>query len=190
MDDAAPKSRVVRRESIPPPTGNGSSPDARSLDEFVQNLRDTVAATVDEDIKFYKRTVKWPRLAAQLVTSLTIIVAAVLPFLAAAEYPNKAVVVGAASVTVAVLTGLAAYWRWTDEWRGYVIALVTLNYLRAGWELELAEASLLPPDRAREASVRATIKLVRQAGASVRRETSVHFDSLVQAMDTKGGQES
>jgi hypothetical protein len=117
-------------------------------------------------------------------------VAAVLPFLAAAEYPNKAVIVGGASVTVAVLTGLAAYWRWTDEWRGYVIALVALNYLRAGWELELAEASLLPPGKAREASVRATIKLVRQAGASVRRETSVHFDSLVQALDTKGGQES
>ena len=111
MEEAAPKSRVVRRESIASPTGNGSSADASSLDKFVQNLRDAVAATVDEDIRFYKRNVTWPRLAAQLVTSLTIVVAAVLPFLAAAEYPNKAVIVGGASVTVAVLTGLAAYWR-------------------------------------------------------------------------------
>jgi hypothetical protein len=123
-------------------------------------LRSVVVANVDKDLDFYDRNVTWPRLASQLVTSLTIVLGAALPFLAAAEYPNKTIVVGGVSVGVAMLTGLAAYWRWTDTWRGYIVAQVMLKNLKARWELELVAASLLPEPQAAEAAVKATRALL------------------------------
>lgn len=127
-----------------------------AYEETVGELRDLVRKTVDRDIKFYDDHVVGVRRAAMGVTSITIILAAALPFLSAAEFPYKTLVVGVVSVLVAALTGLGAYWRWTDEWRGYILSSMTLKGLRAAWELALVEASLRPDAERANLALKAT----------------------------------
>jgi hypothetical protein len=149
-----------------------------------RRLRAIIESTVDRDLRYYHSSIRWPRFAAQLVTSLIIILSASLPFLAAATYPEKAVVVSGVSVAIALLTGLSAYWRWTDEWRGYVLAEAALTSLRAKWEVAMVNASLLPDAEASKAAVAATDALLKSASESVRRETTDHFASLLTSVDT------
>jgi hypothetical protein len=153
--------------------------DESPFERTLASLRKIVQKTVDHDITFYDDHVGRVRLAAMGVTSITILLAALLPFLAAADFPNKTFWVGGVSVAVAALTGLAAYWRWTDEWRGYILASMTLKSLRGAWELALIEASLKPEAEGQQLAVRATRRLLEQAGEAARRETAERFESLL-----------
>src|SRR5262245_7559121 len=127
----------------------------------VDALRAIVKDTIDAAMTYYHSGIRWPRFAAQAVTTLIIVLSACLPFLAAAQYPEKAAVVGIVSVTIAILTGLSAYWRWTDEWRGYVLAEASLKSLKAKWEVDLVNAGLLADAQASKAAIAATLTLLR-----------------------------
>jgi hypothetical protein len=154
------------------------------FEKTVAALRKVVESSVDDDIQFYKDHVRGPRLAAQLLTSATILLAATLPFLTGAGFSST--LTGVVSVLIAMLTGLTAYWRWTDEWRGYTLAQVTLEKHKGEWEVELIAASLLPPEKASQTAISATRSLVRSAGDSVRRETASHFATLLTPVDIGG----
>jgi len=133
---------------------------------------------VDEQIRFYSGgKLEWPRYLFRIVGTLIIVCSALLPFFAAAkDYEHQYLVVTILSVSVAILSGLAAFYRWDVTWKGRILTRGTLEHLCAKWEAELtaAQDSMKPEDGIKHIC-NATRDLITNVGAVVAAESGTFF---------------
>ncbi|MDH2387790.1 DUF4231 domain-containing protein [Streptomyces sp. HNM0663] len=96
-----------------------------AAERYVQRLR-----------RFYDVRARWHRRGYRLTGIVVILVGALLPFLATAEYAHKESVLALAGVTISVVTALRSFFRFDQSWvllRNAEIA-ITEEYL--GWKLQ------------------------------------------------------
>jgi hypothetical protein len=113
--------------------------DARA--EVLQELTTFVDATVGTGRRWYAAHTFWPRLLFRSVGTAIILLSVSLP-LVATQQPSqyKDLAVSVIGILVALLSGLAAFFRWDETWKGNVGALMELDHRQAVWELRILEA--------------------------------------------------
>ncbi|WP_267241528.1 DUF4231 domain-containing protein [Streptomyces sp. PR69] len=112
---------------------------APAAEEFLDAPDDELAAAAERYVqrlrRFYDVRARWHRRGYRLTGVVVILVGALLPFLATAEYANKELTLALAGVTISVVTGVRSFFRFDQSWvllRNTEIA-ITEEYLR--WKL-------------------------------------------------------
>lgn len=112
--------------------------DARA--EILQELAAFVDTNVGQGRRWYAQHTFWPRLWFRVVGAAVILLSVSLPLLATQEFPSKSLVVSLVGVLVALLSGLAAFFRWDESWRSNIGARMEVEHLLAVWDLRMLEA--------------------------------------------------
>jgi hypothetical protein len=158
-----------------------SEPNERSEPERFQSALDKAAAIksvyVDKQITFYaKGKLTWPRVLFRLVGTLIIVCSASLPAFAAAKTYQAVTIL---SVSVAILSGLAAFFRWDVTWKGRIMARGTLEQLCAKWAVELTRAQeCMKPEERIKHVCDATYDLIKNTNAVVSAESGTFFQGV------------
>jgi hypothetical protein len=136
------------------------------------------------NIEFYRRITPRKRWAFRISGGLVIFLSATLPIFAAfggqlfgpSNTEVKDLLVASIATLIAILSGLNAFFRWDVGWRGQISAMLSLQNLRAQWEIRKAKA-LIEPDPAKGLAILedAVEKLMADANSVIAAETEEYF---------------
>jgi hypothetical protein len=127
-------------------------------------------------IAWYDGKKRWPRRLHRATTVAVILLGAGIPLLSINEPPEGfRWLTPAAGVTISALTGLATVTDWQRRWQVFTTAQTALEARLADWEMAMTEASLAPPERARQMRVEATRDLLAAALRTRQSETEEFF---------------
>lgn len=113
--------------------------DARA--EVLQELTSFVDATVGNGRRWYAAHTFWPRLLFRSVGTAIIVLSVSLPLVATQPpSPHKDLAVSLIGILIALLSGLAAFFRWDESWKANISALMEIEHRQAVWELRILEA--------------------------------------------------
>jgi hypothetical protein len=175
-----------------PNDGESIQNEAERFKTAMQIVKTIKKQYVDPRVDFYKTNTKTPRVLFRVSGVTTILFGATLPALAAGNLDNKnlallgftiainkTVVVSILSIAIAVLTGVASFFRWESTWHGNSTTQVAIEQFCAKWELELlnAEACLAPETRIKHIYL-ATDDLLANVQAAISAETEGFFSNL------------
>ncbi len=107
---------------------------------------------------------------------LLILLSVSVPFIAAQTASWKDTVVSLATLSIAALTGLSAFFRWEYAWQSYRQTQFALDRLLNMWDLKIVEAKhQADPQRAIEMAIRTTEQLLRDAASITNAEAAEYF---------------
>jgi hypothetical protein len=116
----------------------------------------------------------------RFVSTLIIILSVSIPFLATLEGLWRNLVLPIVALTIAGLTGLNAFFRWENSWKGSIQAKLTLEHMVWVWNLRIAEAKHeLDAQKGIEIMVTATEQLLENTQGTMLAEAEEYF-KLVQ----------
>ena len=126
--------------------------------------------------RWYKQHARPQMLQFRISGVLLILLSVSVPFIAAQTAPWKDTVVSLATLLIAALTGLSAFFRWEHAWQSYRQTQYALDRLLNMWELKIVEARhLADPQQAIEMALKATEQLLQDAAAITSAETAEYF---------------
>jgi Protein of unknown function (DUF4231) len=136
--------------------------------------------------KYIVREIKWYRADARTVrryflfsSVLIIFLSVSIPFLTTLEGSWRTILLPIAALMVAGLTGLSAFLRLDDHWRGSIHARLTLEHMLWVWELKIAEAKYeTDVKKGMELLVKATEKLLEDTQDTIANTAEEHFKQL------------
>ena len=140
-----------------------------TMEELLAELDQTVAKPIRGDIEWYENHVWVQRGLTQAGAAFIIIAGGSIPLLSLLHVQDAALIASLLGVAIAIVSGLAAHFRWQQNWLGFLDAQRALRGLLTQWELAMLEAKARDsPDLAIQASKR----IVDEANSLVRSETS------------------
>ena len=156
----------------------------------MQELREDINASIDElrEIKktyidktwiWYRDHSSWPRIVFRLAGVAVIVLSLTIPFLAAAKGDWLEVGVPAASLSIAILSALNAFFGWQKTWEKRITAQLTLEGLMATWETKIAAARRSEnPKEGYENALQATQELIESTRSLTVAETATFFTNI------------
>ena len=146
-----------------------SANSALTMQEVLAQLDQTVATPIRGDIKWYDDHVAVQRGLTQSAAAFIIIAGGSIPLLSLLGVQQAGLIASLLGVAIAVVSGLAAHFRWQQNWLAYLDAQRALRGLLTQWELAMLEATAREsPDLAIQASKR----IADEANSLVRGETT------------------
>ncbi len=143
---------------------------ALTMPELLAELDQTVAKPIRDDIKWYEDHVAVQRGLTQSGAAFIVIAGGSIPLLSLLRPQDAGLIASILGVAIAVVSGLAAHFRWQQNWLGFLDAQRALRGLLTQWELAMLEAKTREsPDLAIQASKR----IADEANSMVRGETRV-----------------
>ena len=128
---------------------------------------------------WFARNSSRPRILFRLVGGTTISLSVLVPFLVTLDGPWKTLALPAATVLIAALTGLNAFFQWQTQWQSHRQTKYALEHLLSKWEIEIIKAKLqASPDKAIETAIGATSTLLDQAREITSSTTGDYFKSI------------
>jgi hypothetical protein len=142
---------------------------ALTIEELLPELDATVAQPIRSDIDWYETHVATQRGLAQSGAAFIIIAGGSIPLLSLLRVQDAGLIASVLGVAIAVVSGLAAHFRWQQNWLGFLDAQRALRGLLTQWELEMIEAKTR--DSA-DLAIEASKRIADQANSLVRKETT------------------
>jgi hypothetical protein len=142
---------------------------AVTIDDLMTQLDATVAAPIRADIKWYEDHLPIQRGLAQLGSAFIIVAGASIPLLALFSVPEAGLIASVLGISIAVVTGLGAHFRWQQNWLGYLDSQRALNGLLTQLQLAMLQARA---DGSPDAAIEASRRIAVEANSLVRSETS------------------
>ena len=139
----------------------------QQLVEPVLRLRDRYRSRADRGVLFFR-----------VSGTVLVVVGAIMPVLAIADYPFKAAAVAAAGITMSLSSSLHAFFRWDRQWQILRAAQFRLDDSYMEWRLRVHEAGGLPDGERETLWEKADRELLKRYQA-VRQEESEGFFSLL-----------
>ena len=134
---------------------------------------------VDTTWNWYRDHSSWPRIVFRLAGIGVIVLSLSIPFLAAAEGDWLKYGVPAASLAIAILSALNAFFAWQKTWEKRISIKLTLEGLMAAWETEIAAARHAGSgEKGYEAALRATQDLIERTRQLTVAETATFFTDI------------
>ncbi|GHO89216.1 DUF4231 domain-containing protein [Dictyobacter formicarum] len=153
--------------------------DARfiSLIEELTHIKEMYAS---RQLQWYRERAPKAKNYFRISSALIIIFSVSIPFLATLDGLWRITVLPIVALLIAGLTGLNAFFRWEDSWKGYMHAQLTLEHLLWMWELKISEAKHeMDPQKGIEIALHATEQLINETQGAIHAEAEEYF-KLVQ----------
>ena len=147
-------------------------------DQFLKVLAELekVKQEVVDTRRWYKQHARPQMLQFRVSGVLLILLSVSVPFIAAQTAPWKDTVVSLATLLIAALTGLSAFFRWEYAWQSYRRTQYALDRLLNMWELRIVEARhQADPQRAIAMAIQATEQLLQEAATITSAEKLEYF---------------
>jgi len=136
-------------------------------------------AFVMEELQFYVKQAKLPRLLFSITGILIIMLSVSIPFLSTLEGIWRHIILPIVALMVAGLTGLSSFFRWERTWKGHIQTRITLEYLLSVWNLQITQARHeVDIQKGIEIAINATKQLLDDTHKTVSAETKEHFERL------------
>ncbi|GCE07027.1 DUF4231 domain-containing protein [Dictyobacter aurantiacus] len=154
-----------------------------SLLQELTHIKETYAV---RQLQWYKQHTPQAKYYFRFSSALIIILSVSIPFLATLDGPWRTTVLPIIALLIAGLTGLSAFFRWEDSWKGYMHAQMTLEHLLWLWELKIAEARHEPDaQKGMEIARQATEQLINETRGTIHSEAEEYFKRVQLPQTTK-----
>ena len=148
-------------------------------DEQFQQILDELSKVkqeVADTQRWFQDHARTPRVLFRVSGILLILLSVSVPFIAAQTAPWKDTVVSIATLTIAGLSGLTAFFRWEYTWQGNRQTEYALEHLLTMWQLKMVEAKhVADTQQAISLAFQATEQLLLEARAVTSTETTEYF---------------
>jgi len=149
---------------------------AETLESTEITMRELVNKHIVPNLQWYENHYRLPRFFFRLSGLVVVIGSLLLPIISSANYEHNKTLTLVVSLTVAVFSSLATFYRWDEAWHSRIKAQMDLQSLLAQWELDLAAAKV--KQDAQNEVIAATQRLFIAANQIVGMETEVFFKDV------------
>lgn len=134
---------------------------------------------VDKTYNWYRDRSTWPRITFRLAGVTIIVLSLTIPFFAAAEGKWSEIGVPLASLSIAILSSLNAFFGWQKMWEKRITTQLTLEGLMAAWEIKIAAAKRTQDlEKGYVAALQATQDLIENTRSLSVSETASFFTNI------------
>ena len=153
----------------------------QSLDDFstlleeLHTKRNEIARSKD----WYKEHARRPMLYFRSVGAVIIVLSVTVPLLTRLEGFWQTLVLPAATLLIAALTGINSFMQWQTQWQGFRQAQFELEYSLSKWDLAMIVAKAHPDKtKASQLAIKATETLIERARKITATETNAFYESV------------
>ena len=158
--------------------------------DAIDDLCDIKKKYVDKTWAWYRDHSSWPRITFRMAGMTVIVSSLSIPFLAAAGGDWLKLWVPAASLIIAIVTALNAFFAWQKTWEKRITIQLTLEGLIAAWETKIAAARRTnDTDEGYETALQATQDLIENTRSLTVSETA-NFFADIKFPDVKASKQS
>ena len=145
----------------------------------IDELREIKKNYTDKTWEWYRDHTGWPRIVFRLAGVTVIVLSLTIPFLAAAKGEWLEIGVPIASLIIAILSSLNAFFAWQKTWEKRITIQLTLKGLMAAWETEITTARRSENlQEGYEIALRATQDIIENTRLLTVGETGAFFSSM------------
>ena len=151
----------------------------QNIDASIDELCAIKKNYIDKTWTWYRDHSSWPRIVFRLAGVAVIVLSLTIPFLAAAKGQWLEIGVPVASLSIAILSALNAFFAWQKTWEKRITTQLTLEGLMAAWETKIAAARRAEnPMEGYESALRATQELIEYTRTLTVSETATFFTNI------------